>query len=190
MIPTRNRSSIIYLLLFIAIISMVVYNFQQQSTTQETLSINQVAADIQSGDVERIVEDDDRLRVIYSEGNERTSQKEGASSLVEQLKAFGVTTEQLQPDKVKLEIKAPSAWLGIATALGYILPFIILAGVFDEEADGKKFFGHKVLSYEALDTNNCDYVLLTQTEDIESHCDRLVSVGVKPECILHLRDGH
>ena len=67
---------------------------------------------------------------------------------------------------------------------------IILAGVFDEEADGKKFFGHKVLSYEALDTNNCDYVLLTQTEDIESHCDRLVSVGVKPECILHLRDGH
>ncbi|MFC2026128.1 ATP-dependent zinc metalloprotease FtsH [Chloroflexota bacterium] len=128
--PTRNRSSIIYLLLFIAIISMVVYNFQQQSTTQEILSINQVAADIQSGDVERIVEDDDRLRVIYSEGNERTSQKEGASSLVEQLKAFGVTTEQLQPDKVKLEIKAPSAWLGIATALGYILPFIILAGVF------------------------------------------------------------
>jgi cell division protease FtsH len=109
---------------------MVVYNFQQQSTTQEILSINQVAADIQSGDVERIVEDDDRLRVIYSEGDERTSQKEGTSTLVEQLKAFGVTTEQLQPDEVKLEIKAPSAWLGIATALGYILPFLILAGVF------------------------------------------------------------
>ena len=44
--PTRNRSSIIYLLLFIAIITMVVYNFQQNSTTQEVLSINQVAADI------------------------------------------------------------------------------------------------------------------------------------------------
>jgi hypothetical protein len=29
--PTRNRSSIIYLLLFVAIISMVVYNFTQGS---------------------------------------------------------------------------------------------------------------------------------------------------------------
>lgn len=67
---------------------------------------------------------------------------------------------------------------------------IILAGVFDEEADGRRFFGHKVQSYKTLKADSCDYVLLTKTEDIESHCDRLVSVGVKPECILHLRDGH
>ena len=47
--PTRNRSSIIYLLLFVAIIVMVVYNFQQQTTKNEALTINQVSADIQSG---------------------------------------------------------------------------------------------------------------------------------------------
>jgi cell division protease FtsH len=128
--PTRNRSSIIYLLLFIAIIAMVVYNFQQNSTAQEVLSINEVAASIQKGEVERIIEDENRLEVVYSEGNKRLSHKESDATLVEQLKAFGVTTEQLQPDQVKLEIKPPSAWLGIATALGYILPFIILAGVF------------------------------------------------------------
>ncbi len=128
--PTRNRSSIIYLLLFIAIISMVVYNFQQQATTQEVLSINQVAADIQNGKVERLIEDENRLRVIYTDGSEGTSQKEGDAALIEQLKELGVTTEQLQPDKFNLEVKAPSAWLGIATALGYILPFLILAGVF------------------------------------------------------------
>src|SRR5690606_11836800 len=61
---------------------------------------------------------------------ERTSHKENNATLVEQLKELGVTTEQLSADRVKLEIKPPSAWLGIATALGYILPFIILAGVF------------------------------------------------------------
>ncbi len=127
---TRNRSSIIYLLLFIAIISMVVYNFQQQSSAQEVLSINEVAFDIQSGKVDRIVEDDNRLRVIYKTGEERISNKEGNATLIEQLKDLGVSTEQLQPDKVKLEIKPPSTWLGIVTALGYILPFIILAGVF------------------------------------------------------------
>ena len=128
--PTRNRSSIIYLLLFVAIISMVVYNFQQQAATQDPLTINQVAADIQRGAVERLVEDDNRLRVIYNDGNERISHKENNATLVEQLKELGVTTEQLAPERVRLEIRPPSAWLGIATALGYILPFIILAGVF------------------------------------------------------------
>ena len=65
---------------------------------------------------------------------------------------------------------------------------ITLAGVFDLKANGKNFFGHKVQSYKALAADNCDYVLLTQTEDIDSHYDRLVSVGVSPECILQLRD--
>jgi cell division protease FtsH len=128
--PTRNRSSIIYLLLFVAIISMVVYNFQQQASTQQPLTINEVASDIQRGKVERIVEDDNRLQVIYTDGTERTSHKEPESTLVDQLKALGVTTDQLAPDKFKVEVKPPSAWLGIATALGYILPFVILAGVF------------------------------------------------------------
>lgn len=128
--PTRNRSSIIYLLLFIAIISMVVYNFQQSTTSQEALSINRVASEIQAGNIKRLVEDDNRLRVIDKDGNESTSQKEGNSTVVEQLKELGVTTEQLQPENISLEIKPPSAWLGIATAFGYILPFVILAGVF------------------------------------------------------------
>jgi cell division protease FtsH len=128
--PTRNRSSIIYLLLFIAIIAMVVYNFQQNSTTQEVMSINEVADVIQKGEVERIIEDENNLEIVFSDGEKRISQKENDATLVEQLKALGVTTEQLQSEKVKIEIKPPSAWLGIATALGYILPFLILGGVF------------------------------------------------------------
>ena len=43
---------------------------------------------------------------------------------------LGVTSAELDPAKIKLEVKPPSAWLGIITALGYILPFILLAGVF------------------------------------------------------------
>ncbi len=128
--PTRNRSSIIYLLLIIAIIVMVVYNFQQQASTQEVLPINKVAGDIQRGLIERIDTNDNRLRVIYSDGTERTSNKEGGATLIDQLKALGVTSDQLSSDKINIDIKPPSAWLGIATALGYFLPFVILAGVF------------------------------------------------------------
>ena len=130
--PARNRSTIIYLLLFIIIIVMVVYNFQQNATTQEVLPINKLAADIKTGIVERIVEDEDRLRVIYATGDdiEKVSHKEANATLVEQLISLGVTSEELSPERIKIEIKPPSAWLGIATALGYILPFVILAGVF------------------------------------------------------------
>lgn len=128
--PTRNRTSIIYLLLFIAIISMVVYNFQQQASSQDVISINQVASDIQRGKVERLIEDSDRLQVIYTDGTEKISNKEPNATLVDQLKALGVTTDQLSSDKINVEVKPPSAWLGIITALGYILPFIILGGVF------------------------------------------------------------
>jgi cell division protease FtsH len=128
--PPRNRYSIIYLLLFVAIIAMVVYNFQQQATIQEALTISEVAADIRAGNITRIIEDDNRLRVVYTNGTERTSHKEASATLVEQLISLGVSSEQLHPDNVKVEIRPPSAWLGIATALGYILPFLILAGVF------------------------------------------------------------
>jgi cell division protease FtsH len=118
-------------LLFIAIIAMVVYNFQQQATAQEILPINKVAADIQAGTVERIiVENDNRIRVVYADGTERSSNKEANATLVEQLKALGVTTEELNSARFKIDIKPPSAWLGIATIMGYVLPFVILAGVF------------------------------------------------------------
>ncbi|HUV27273.1 MAG TPA: ATP-dependent zinc metalloprotease FtsH [Anaerolineales bacterium] len=128
--PTRNRSSIIYLLLFVAIIVMVVYQFQQQATTQETLTINELAADVQNGEVNRIIEDDNLLRVTYADGTESESQKESDATLIQQLKELGVPTAALSAENIMIEVKPPSAWLGIATALGYFIPFVLLAGVF------------------------------------------------------------
>jgi cell division protease FtsH len=129
--PSRNRASIIYLLLFIAIITLVFFNFQQSATRPEDLAINEVAADIQRGKVRRIIADDDRLTIVYKDGDtERFSYKEPTTSLVELLAGLGVQAEQLSSENVTIEFKPPSAWLGIATALGYILPFIVLAGVF------------------------------------------------------------
>jgi hypothetical protein len=65
---------------------------------------------------------------------------------------------------------------------------IKLGGVFDQKPDGRGFFGHMVKSYEQLAQDGYEYVLLTHTEDIQIHFDRLVSIGVAPERILHLRD--
>ena len=126
----RSRISLIYLLFFGALIFFVFFNYQQQATQQEALSLNQVAADIKAGEVARIITDNERLVIIYQNGEESFAQKEPVATTVEQLLALGVTPEELAPELIKIEVQPPSAWLGIATAIGYVLPFLLLAGVF------------------------------------------------------------
>ncbi|MCL5428350.1 MAG: ATP-dependent zinc metalloprotease FtsH [Chloroflexi bacterium] len=131
----RSRISLLYLLLFAALVFFVFFNYQQQFNQQEALNLNQVAADIQAGLVARVVTDEEdadeeQLTIIYQNGEERIAQKEPNATTVEQLLALGVTPEQLGPENVDIEVQPPSAWLGVFTALGYVLPFLILAGVF------------------------------------------------------------
>ncbi len=126
---SRNQSYVVYLLLFVAIIAMVMYSFSQRSSTSE-VSINQLAEDIKNQRVTKIEEDDNRLKITYKDLSEALSTKEPSATLIEQLLNLGVTPEQLHPDRIKIIIKPPSAWVGVLTALGYILPFLILIGAF------------------------------------------------------------
>ena len=127
---SRNQSYVIYLLLFIAIIVMAFYSFSQRSSA-EILTINQIAADIKAGEISEIEESENRLRVKYlADAREGISNKESTATLVEQLLNLGVTQEDLDPEKIRVIIKAPSPWLGVLTALGYILPFLLIGGAF------------------------------------------------------------
>lgn len=127
---SRNSSYIVYVLLFIAIIAMLVYQFTQQEGGTEVLTINEVAADVQTGNIVRIVENENRIKVYYQDGSTKDSTIEPNETLVQQLVTLGVTAEDLSPTVIKVEIKPPSAWLNILTLLGYILPFVILGAVF------------------------------------------------------------
>ena len=118
------------MLLFVAIIVMAIYSFNQRSSAQD-LTINQVAADIKAGKISEIENSENRLRVKYYEDlTEGVSNVESSATLVEQLIDLGVTPNDLNPDKIKIIIKPPSAWVGVLTALGYIFPFILLGGAF------------------------------------------------------------
>ncbi len=128
--PTRNRSSLIYILFIVAIAILLFFNFQQNVTSQEELTINEIAIQIKGGQITHIIEDDNQLQVIYEDGSEATSQKEQSSTLVEQLKDLGVTTEELNPERIKIEIKAPGAWVGLITIFSYIAPLILLVVMF------------------------------------------------------------
>jgi len=133
-VNSRGQSYIIYALLFIAIIAMVYFNMNQQTAKQEVLTLNQLAADIQAGKVSRIqIQSDDNITAIYGNGQgavERESRKEPETTLTQQLMDLGVTADQLAPAKISVEVKAPSSWMNIVTLLGYVLPFVLLAGIF------------------------------------------------------------
>ncbi len=133
---SRNQSFIIYALLFIAIIAMVYFQMQQRPATEEVLTINELAGQIKNGDVKRIVvENDNRLSVIYSDGDaatpiERTAQKENGETLIQQLVALGVSAEQLAASNVQIEVRPPSSWMTVLSVLGYVLPFLLLGFLF------------------------------------------------------------
>ena len=127
---SRNQSFIIYILLFAAIIAMVFFTVSQQNASTEEIPINQLATDIRAGRVKSIVEDDSRLEIVYRDDTIKTSTKDPSTPLIAQLVELGVTPDDLSSEQLSVDIKLPSPLIGIFSILSYILPFIILIGLF------------------------------------------------------------
>jgi cell division protease FtsH len=131
-VKSRNQSYIIYLLLFIAIVAMVYFNVSKQPNAQGPLSIDQLAQQIESGTIAKIVVNDDNSLTVTSSSSsgpiEQTARKEPETTLVSQLLAFGVTPEQLL--KVTIQVNPPSPWAGILTLAYYIVPVILIGALF------------------------------------------------------------
>ncbi|MFW5714653.1 MAG: ATP-dependent zinc metalloprotease FtsH [Brevefilum sp.] len=128
---SRNQSFIIYILLFIAIIAMVFFTVNQQAAGAEEIPFNKLATDIRAGRVKSVIEDENRLEIAYKETDAiRTSTKDPSSSLVSQLVELGVTPEDLSAENITIDIQLPSPLIGIVSIASYILPFLILIGLF------------------------------------------------------------
>ncbi len=127
----RKQSYIIYILLFVAIIAMVFYTVNQQSAGADEIPFNQLATDIKAGRVDSIIEDDSRIEITYKNSDQiKTSTKDPSSPLIAQLVELGVTPEDLSAEEVSVDIRLPSPLLGLVSIASYILPFIVLIGLF------------------------------------------------------------
>jgi len=130
-VNSRNQSFFVYLLLLVAIGAMIFVGLRDNSNATEPLTISEVARMIQSGQVARvIIENDNTIRVVKVNGTVETaleSRKEADTTLIEQLRDYGVTPEQLA--EMNLEVSAPSPWGGVVTSLAYLLPFLFMGGV-------------------------------------------------------------
>jgi len=132
-VNSRSQSFFVYFLLIVAIGAMLYMGFKENATVKQPLTINQVAKAVQDGKVARIIiESDDTITVIYTNGTEEAgveSRKEPNATLVEQLGNLGVTKEQLAPENVVIEVRAPSVWAGVLSGAFYILPILLMGGV-------------------------------------------------------------
>lgn len=125
----RGQSYIIYILLFIAIIALLFFNFNKNANA-EVYTINRLVDDINKGVVSRILIDTNKITVQYSDTTlqDQVTTKEDTATLIQQLIDLGVDQTKLQA--VNIQVNPPSAWVGILTAAGYILPFLILGVAF------------------------------------------------------------
>jgi cell division protease FtsH len=129
-LKAQKRSSFLPFLIIGATIAILIYALAARSGGQTTLSINQVAQDIKSGTISKITEDGDNLTITFKNGTQALAIKEDNTTLTQQLAQYGVTPDDLTPDKIMLDVKAPSAWSGILNILGYLLPFALMVGLF------------------------------------------------------------
>ena len=130
---SRSQSFFVYFLLIVAIGAMLFMAFRDTTSTVKPLTINEVAKAVEDGKVARIIiESDDTITVIYTDGTEEQgveSRKEANATLVDQLISLGVTNDQLTPDNVIIEVRAPSVWGGVLSGALYLLPVLFMGGV-------------------------------------------------------------
>ncbi len=122
----RIRSAFVYILIIVAIV-VLLFQFRQQPQTDQ-LPLSELAAEVQAGNVARIVVDDNTLQVTFKgNGGEAESRKEPTSTVFDQMAALNVSPERLAA--VNFEVKKPSELGGILTFLGYMLPALLVVGV-------------------------------------------------------------
>jgi cell division protease FtsH len=116
-------------MILILIVAVLVFQFRDGAKQPERLAINEVADRVKSGEIARIVVDDNDLEVISEDGNTAFSRKEPTKTFVEQLLDLGVSADDLSTSSMKIEIKEPSDWNTILGLVTYILPALLVVGL-------------------------------------------------------------
>jgi cell division protease FtsH len=125
---TRGRNSIVLVILVLIIIVLVV-QFRASAPQPERLFFNQLADSIRTGEVTRVVVDDNDLEIIFRDGTTAFSRKEPTKTAIEQLIDLGVTPGELSSDRIEWEIKQPSDFGQVITLLTYFLPGLLVVGL-------------------------------------------------------------
>jgi cell division protease FtsH len=120
------KNALVYLLILVALVALF-YNLVTPPDRMETVDISRIASAVRAGSVERIVVENDELRVYYTNRSEPVrSRKEAGVGLPEFLTTMGLTPEQIRAANIQYD--PPSQWGGIMPILFSFLPLLIFGG--------------------------------------------------------------
>jgi len=118
-----NLATSVVLLLLLA--GAYTYFVGTAKTTPETISISQVAQDVEAGKVTTISVNGDDLSLTYNDKSQKDAKKESDTALTQTLFNYGVTPVQLA--KVNIDIASQSGWEFWLSILGpFVLPAIMI----------------------------------------------------------------
>ncbi len=122
------RRSWLWILLAILLFFAYRLFINPPNAADNLLGLNQVAEYVRNGSVQRIVVQGDDIIVEISDSERRRSRKESGESLLDSLKTFGVTADQLAAVPIDVE-RAPNSG-AFFNWLIMLLPMILIFGFF------------------------------------------------------------
>lgn len=119
----------LWILLFLLSFSLAAsYLYESQSQQPKTISLSQLAQEIQAGEVKSITVSGNNLAITETNGQNQQSQKETEISLSDTLKNYGLTGSDLT--KVDLTVKNDSSSFWTSVLLSTVLPIVAMALIF------------------------------------------------------------
>jgi cell division protease FtsH len=120
-----SRNGFVYLIIILAVVALIYFNFVVPAEELPTVSINKVAGYLKAGQVRKITISGDDLTVWLTEGQQPAkvrSRKEPGVGLTEMLTDLGVAPEELAA--VEIVPERPSPWADIVPMLINFLPLL------------------------------------------------------------------
>ena len=123
-----TRNAFVYLLIIVAAVALFLGVNPMADTGPKEMDLSTLAEKISAGVVESVVIRDDALTIKMKNEDAYVSHKDNGASLLETLRALGVTTDQLRT--VQVTVAPPSKMGNWVTLLGTLLPLLLVGGLF------------------------------------------------------------
>jgi len=118
------KNLIIILLVFL-VISGIVMLFNTPAEQAKSITLNELATQINDGKVKDIQESGDSLTVTLTDNSKETTRKEPSAPLTDSLKNYGVDPAALRAVNINIKDTSSTAFW-VNTVIPFLLPFIII----------------------------------------------------------------
>jgi cell division protease FtsH len=127
--PASFTSNLITTVLVFLLLTSAYSLFVGLNTSPPSVSLSQVATDVEAGNVTAIKVSGDQLTLTYKDETQKISTKDPDSGLPETLATYGVTPAELQA--VAISVEGENGWRYWLLTLGpLVLPLVFLAFLF------------------------------------------------------------